>query len=223
MSEISEYWYEKKEIPEKEKIRIKELVKGDIVGEFDICGTTHNLLRVSGNVFRDVFIENRKFLYKGDYTAPSEENDYLNSINYLSEDGLAGFSITSKGWLVSLFSNYKNGGFARAIKKFIVNHAYKLVCIVANTEEGNKLVELYKNIYGFREYVTTINDTDIMRKYYGDDFINSFTMKRGTPFHVFMIGETAKGVGNDIKKFQNYYEAEEYVNNSVTFNYFGEN
>lgn len=216
MSSISAYWYERKRMPKEERERIKRIiVRGESVGTFEIDGQTHQLLKVDGNVFRDVFIENRKYLYKGDYTAPSNENDYLDSTNYLSEDGFAGFSITDKGWLVSLFSNYREGGFAKAIKPYVINHAYKLVCIVANTDEGNGLVDLYKNVYGFRKYATTINDIDIMRKHYGDEFIDSFVSKNGTPFHVFMIGKNAVGEGNEIKRFQDYFEAEAYVDRTV--------
>ncbi len=216
MNNTSEYWYEKKEIPENEKMRIKEIVKGNPVGEFEIAGKAHKLLKVDGNVFCNVFIENRKFLFKGDYTAPSDENDYLDSENYLSDDGLAGFSITNKGWLVSLFSNYRKGGFTKATRDYVIKRAYKLVCIVANTDEGNALIGIYKNLYGFRKYVTTINDIDIMREHYGDDFIDNFIEKNGRPFHVFMIGKNAVGEDeSEIRRFEDYFEAERYVENTV--------
>lgn len=215
MSGTSEYWYEKKKMPNEEKEKIRDMVNGERVGTFMIDGIEKQLLEVDGNVFQRVFIENRRFLYKGDYTAPSDENDYLDATNYLADDGLAGFSISDNGWLVSLFSNYGKGGFAKAIREYVVNNAYKLVCIVANTDEGNGLVELYKNLYGFRKYATTINDTDIMRKYYGDEFIDTFVLQNGTPFHVFMIGENAISEENEIKRFQNYFEAEAYVERTV--------
>lgn len=216
MSVTSEYWYEKKEIPEEEKKRIKALVKGEAIDEFELNGVKHRLLKVDGAAFRDVFIENRRFLYKGDYTAPPDENNYQLSSNYLSEDGLAGFSITDNGWLVSLFSNYREHGFAKAIKGYILENAYKLVCIVADTDEENGLVELYKKLYGFREYVTTINDIEVMREHYGSEFIDSFVSKNGTPFHVFMIGRNSVGEGTEIKRFEDYFEAEEYVENTVS-------
>ena len=214
MSETSKYWYKKVDIPDNAKDKISRMVKGEKVAEFEIGGGKHQLLKTDGDVFRNLFIENRKYLYKGDYTAPPDENDYKDSTNYITDDGLAGFSITKTGWLVSLFSNYMVGGFAKAIKKYIIGYAYKLVCIVANTDEGNGLVEIYKNLYGFRKYVTTINDVDIMRQYYGDGFIDSFIENNGTPFHVFMIGEDAVGE-SEIKKFRDYFEAEAYVENTV--------
>ena len=90
MSVTSEYWYRKNPMPETAQQSIKQLVQGEVVDTFEIGGTTHRLLKVSGDVFKKVFIENRMYLYKGDYTAPPDENDYLHSSNYLSDDGLAG-------------------------------------------------------------------------------------------------------------------------------------
>ena len=54
-----------------------------------------------------------------------------------------------------------------------------------------------------------------MRKYYGEEFINAFTARNGTPFHVFMIGPEAVAVNNDILQFEDYFEAEAYVENTV--------
>ncbi|MCR5624553.1 MAG: hypothetical protein K6G11_04840, partial [Lachnospiraceae bacterium] len=179
------------------RLRIKELVKGVKVDEFKIEKENHQLLKVDGNIFKKVFTENRKYIYKGDFTAPPDDNDYSDSANYLSEDGLAGFSITKDGWLTSFFSNYGRSGFSKAVKKYIVNSAYKLVCIVADSDENNGLVRLYENLYGFRKYAATIDDTEVMRKYYGSEFIDNFVSKNGVPFHVFMIGQNAVGEGDD--------------------------
>lgn len=209
------YWYEKKEMPEEEKMRIRGLVKGEPVGTFDIGGETHQLLKVDGAAFKNIFIENQIYLYKGDYTAPSEENDYPDSDNYVSDDGLAGFSISETGWLVSLYSNYAVGGFAKAIRPYVVSKAYKLVCIVADTDERNGLVELYRDLYGFRKYASTINDIEVMREHYGDEFIDTFVSRNGVPFHIFMIGANAEGCGGEIRRFHDYFEAEAYVEKTV--------
>lgn len=168
-----------------------------------------------GTVFKNVFIANRRFLYKGDYTAPPEENDYLGAKNYLTEDGLAGFSVTGSGWLVSLYSNYGKSGFARAVREYVVPDAYKLVCIATDTDRDNRLIRLYESVYGFRIYARTINDTEVMEEHYGRDFIANFISANGTPFHVFMIGAQAAGNGHEIKEFKDYFEAEAYVDKTV--------
>lgn len=126
-------------------------------------------------------------------------------------------AITNEGWLVSLFSNYREGSFAKSVKDLVIRDAYKLVCIVADTDDGNRLVDLYEKHYGFRKYAATINDTDIMRKCYGDEFIDSFLLNNGVPFHVFMIGKNATGSGQaGIRRFEDYFEAEAYVDQTVT-------
>ena len=215
MSGISEYWYTRKEMPEEEKSRIKGLVKGEAAGSFEIRGKKYTLLKVDGRTFRAVFIENRKYLFRGDHTAPPDENDYMDSQNFLTEDGLAGFSVTARGWLVSLFSNLETCGFAGAVRQFVTERAYKLVCIAADSEEGNGLVRFYRECYGFRKYAATINDTEIMRQYYGDEFMDTFIFHNGTPFHIFMIGKDAAGEEGEIKQFQDYFAAEAYVEETV--------
>ena len=215
MSSVLDYWGSKLEIPDSEKLRIKRMVRGKDAGHFMLSNKCHKLLRVDGDVFKSVFIVNRGFLYKGDYTAPPEENNYSDSANYLSDDGLAGFSISKEGWLVSLYSNYRTGGFAKAVKDFIVPRAYKLVCIVSRSDSRNSLVNLYKNAYGFREYARTVNDTKVMREHYGDEFINNFVQRYGIPYHVFMIGGNAAGEPGEIRSFDYYFDAEDYVERTV--------
>ena len=215
MEQTSEYWFVKKAISEDDKKHIRSMVSGSVIGELNIDGQCHQILSVSGEVFRKVFIENRKYLYLGDYTAPPDENDYIDSTNYLSDDGLAGFSITKDGWLVSLFSNYMNGGFTNAIKKYVVNNAYKLVCIVADSIDENRLIKVYKDMFGFEVYATTVNDVEIMRKYYGDVFIDSFVEKHGIPFHVFMVDKNAITDVEEIVHFTDYFKALKFVNDTV--------
>ena len=215
MNTVSDYWYEKKGIPSDERLRIKDSVKGESAGEFVICGVPHKLVRTDGQTFRDVFAADRPFLYKGDHTAPPDENDYSDAFNYLSDDGLAGFSVSRSGWLTSLYSNYDEPGFAGAVKKYVTALAYKLVCIAADTYKNNRLVSLYEREYGFRKYVTTVDDTEVMREYYGEEFIKAFTARNGTPFHVFMIGPDTVAANNDILHFEDYFEAEAYVEKTV--------
>ena len=215
MSDKSYYWYRKIPIPIEVKEEIKKMVIGDPIDSFVIEGKPKSLLKVDGATFRNIFIKNRKYLYKGDYTAPSNENDYIDAHNYVTSDGLAGFSISKDGWLVSLYSSYEKAGFIKLISKYVIKDAYKLVCIVTNKEEENKLVNLYKEIYGFKIYVKTINDIRVMREHYGDEFIDSFVLHNGTPYHIFMISNNASVDNTEIKIFDDYFEAEEYVNKTV--------
>ena len=213
--ETSRYWYERISIPDSILQKIKSVVTGIKIDTLEFSGLKKDLLLVDGRVFRDVFYINRKYLYKGEFTAPSFENDYTFSKNYLTDDGLAGFSITTDGWLVSLFSNYSKGGFADAILKYVLKDAYKLVCIVADTDSDNRLVELYENLYEFRKYAKTVNDTEIMKSHYGDKFMDEFIAQNGIPFHVFMIGKNTHCLGKGGKVFNDYFEAKNYVDKTV--------
>lgn len=159
--------------------------------------------------------KNRQYLYNGEYTAPADENDYESADNYLTEDGLAGFSLSQTGWLTSLYSNYMTGGFAHAIRKYIMESTHKLVCIVADTDEGNELVELYRKEYGFRKYAQTIDDTDLLRNVYGDRFIDDFLQHNGMPFHVFMIRGNVSAGTDEVRKFGYYFDAADYVDQST--------
>lgn len=208
-------WYIKTDIPDSVKLKLAREVKGKVVDKVTFSSIRKDLLLVNASLFQEVFMINRHFLYNGEYTAPPGENDYVNAKNYLTEDGLAGFSISQSGWLTSLFSNYSQRGFAAAAKNIIVQDAYKLVCVVSASDTESHLVNFYCNQYGFSEYARTINDTEVMRKYYGDSFIQPFIEQKGIPFHVFMIGHNALGEGKEVKKFAYYFDAEKYVNETV--------
>lgn len=210
------YWYTKRTIPKAARNKIRQMTAGKVVDEIEFSGIRRKLLEVSGAVFKPLFIENRRYLYKGEFTAPSIENDYLNSRNYVTEDGLAGFSLTGSGWLVSLYSNYTEKGFARAVKDHIIKSAYKLVCIVSEQEGSDGLVRMYEDLYGFRKYARTINDTVVMGEHYGDEFIQKFIKENGAPYHIFMIGKDAVGVTDSYPEFEDYFVAEKYVDDTVS-------
>ena len=211
---MSEYWYEKKVIPAEEKAKIKQLVQGEVIGSIQLGNISHLLLKVEGKVFCEVFNENRRYLFRGDFTAPADDNDYINSFNCLTDDGLAGFAVTSDGWLVSLFSNNGEKGFAEQIKPFIKD-AYKLVLVVADHDEDNSLVRLYQDVFGFRKYAATTDDSAIMRKYYGDEFVDGFIARNGIPSHIYMIGENAIGTDDNQPSFNDYFAAESFVEKTV--------
>ena len=212
----SDYWYEKKPVPESVKSRVRDLTKGEVSAVIKVAGSDINLLQVDGTVFETVFTENREYLYRGAFTAPPYENDYMNATNFLTEDGLAGFSVTNTGWLVSFFSNYPSGGFAHAVADIILERVQKIVCTVSEqNKKENKLFDLYVNQYGFREYVITTDDTEFFRELYGEDFASTFTAHYGTPFHVFLIGPGCVGERESVKRFDDYNEAKSYVEKTV--------
>ena len=202
-------------IPADVKKSLSGLVKGEYIKTITIDSYQRKLLKVDGKTFKSVFVVNRIYLQNGEYTAPPDENEYIESSNYLTEDGLAGFSISPTGWLVSLFSNYTFSGFAASVNSIIREKASKLVCIVSDSLEENRLVKHYKECFGFRVYARTTDDTEIMTIYYGREFISNFISRHGKPFHVFMVSELAKTVNEEIAVFNDYFKAEEFVERTV--------
>lgn len=211
-----DYWHERNVIPENKKNELRSLVKGEKVIQLFPKGEKPLwLLKVPPSVFLKLFTKNREFLYRGDFTAPPEENDYLNNDCYVTEDGLAGFSITEDHWLVSVYSNQEWRGFLYLIKPIVLSKANKLVCIVNDCYKNDPLACSYNKVFGFQPYVTTIDDTNIMRKYYGTEFIDNFVKHYGTPHHLFMILTDETINIEDIKQFDDYFVAEKYVNDRI--------
>ena len=163
----SPYWYTIIRMPDNLRKTIKDKVQGTPITPLTFGGISRNLLMVDAITFAEVFTLNRPYIFHGEYTAPATENDYANAENYLTSDGLAGFSISSNGWLMSLFFNTEENGFLKASAGIIREKARKLVCIVS---EDQKLVDIYKAI-GYHVVATTTDDISLMREYHGDRFV----------------------------------------------------
>lgn len=211
---MSEFWHKKQEIPAEVREAIGGMVAGEPVARFAVGqGEELRLLKTDAKTFGRVFALNREYLYRGDYTAPVEENDYIDSDNYLTEDGLEGFAITENGWLISLFSNRPGRGFSRRIRSFVLEKANKLVCILTTDYEDCHLARMYRREYGFEAFAETVNDEQVMRRYYGDAFVDEFVRNNGIPHHIFMV-RTSRPIGQ-VKKFEDYFAAYEYVNREI--------
>ncbi len=208
-----DYWHEHHDIPEEAKQTLRDLIKGEIVEWLYPEGYEPvALYKVGSEVFNKVFAINRDFLFRGDYTAPPEENSYGEDECYLTEDGLAGFSITEKNWLVSLFSNQPWKGFLTKVIP-LLQRVTKLVCIVNDTNDD--LVNAYKKALGFKVIAHTVDDMQIMTEYYGQEFIDNFVRNYGHPHHVFMYRPIDGGEDREVKTFEDYFEAEAYVDKEV--------
>ena len=201
----SKYWYDKQKVPDSIKKYLSDTCIGREVG---MLPNGVKLLKVDDVVFKNCFDVNRIYLYRGSFTAPSYENDYINATNYLTEDGLAGFSISDSGWISSLFSNEEWHGFTEMIIPY-VNNANKLVCI--GSEKELHLINLYKHILNFNVVATTINDNDLMRIHHGDDFMDNFIKNYGYIYHIFMIRNHV----NEINRFNDYFVAHDFVDSLV--------
>ena len=205
------YWYKKAEIPKSARERIKSFVSGEKIGE--IFPDNHkkvDIYMVSDSNFRALFKLNRPYLYRGDYTAPEEENTYQHGYNVVTESGLAGLYVTTDGWLISVFSNERWKGFVKLTADIVKEKVLKVVCIVSGDSHLSGLTQLYINAYDLKIIAATIDDSEKMTEYYGRSFINNFQELRGIPHHVFLGKKNIDT--NGIKLFSDYFEAVDYVN-----------
>ena len=116
-------------------------------------GTKFRLFgNVDGNTFHDVFEVARAFTRNGELVDLHEVKSsddgigYEDCTNYLSDDGLSGFSITPKGDLISVFNaNASKPGFLDAISEFVKQEATTLDCYASPNQN---LMEMYKKKFG---------------------------------------------------------------------------
>ncbi len=108
---------------------------------------------VDGRIFHDIFEITRNYLQNGElvdlHEVETTENGigYDDCYNYLSEDGLSGFSITPDGDLISVFNASGKKGFLRAIAPIVKEKAKTLDCYVSPQQN---LMEMYEKSFGFK-------------------------------------------------------------------------
>lgn len=108
---------------------------------------------VDASVFHDVFEMARNYLKYGElvdlHTVETTEDGvgYNDCYNYLSDDGLSGFSITPSGDLISVFNASGKSGFLRAISDIVKSKAKTLDCYASDNQN---LMAIYSSIFGFK-------------------------------------------------------------------------
>lgn len=108
---------------------------------------------VNGALFHDVFEMAKNYLKYGELvdlheiTTTDDGIGYNDCYNYLSDDGLSGFSITPTGDLISVFNASGKSGFLRAIAPLVQENAKTLDCYGS---ENQNLKEIYSSIFGFK-------------------------------------------------------------------------
>ena len=122
---------------------------------FSAKGNQFNIHKsVDAELFYNVFEFSRKHLRNGELvdlheveTTEDHGIGYKYCDNYLSEDGLSGFSITPDGDLISVFNASGKSGFLRAIAPYIKEHAKTLDCYISSRQN---LQSMYESIFGFK-------------------------------------------------------------------------
>ena len=149
-----------------------------------ILGNRKFYANIDGKIFRDVFEEIYPILDGNLNVDILEESAYKNNINYISEDGLSGFSITPDGDLVSVFNASPQRGFLKDIASFIQENVKTLNCFQGS---NNPIAKMYMKAFGFKIASVLDFNKDILIKDKGQEFANSFVSQYGETPVVFMI------------------------------------
>ncbi len=108
---------------------------------------------VSAELFHDVFEIARSYLPNGELVdlhgvqTTEDGIGYDECNNFLSEDGMSGFSITPDGDLISVFNLGKQKGFLRAIRQHVLENAKTLDCY---NSPKQPLTDIYEAVFGMK-------------------------------------------------------------------------
>jgi hypothetical protein len=165
---------------------------------------------VDAELFHDVFEISRKHLQFGELvdlheveTTEDHGIGYKYCDNYLSEDGLSGFSITPDGDLISVFNASGKKGFLRAIAPYVKENAKTLDCYISSKQN---LQGMYESIFGFK----TASVMDHNELFDHDDIAKN----HNNPKVAFMVNTDSDVELQEFTKDQ-YDEAFEYRNSFV--------
>ena len=127
---------------------------GDGILTLTAKGNTFRLhQQVNGALFHDVFEIAKGYLKNGelvdlhDIQTTEDGIGYDDCYNYLSDDGLSGFSITPDGDLISVFNASGRGGFLNAIAPLVRESAKTLDCYNSSVQP---LMGIYSKVLGFK-------------------------------------------------------------------------
>ena len=138
---------------------------------------------VPGDLFHDVFETCHAYLLKGDCVDIHEAQDYQDSENYLSADGLSGFSIKN-GDLISVFNLSPERGMLKTIAPIIKERCRTLDCF---DSEKQHLPEFYSGAFGFKTASVLDFNYDLLAQEKGKDYAEHFVKTYGeSPVH-FMV------------------------------------
>ena len=159
---------------------------------------------VNASLFHDCFEIVRQYLRFGELVDLHEVKTtedgigYEDCINYLSEDGLSGFSITPSGDLISVFNASGKGKFLKAISEIVNKNTKTLDCYISPKQP---LSDMYSKYFGFK----TASIMDYNMEYDHDDIAKN----HGMPQVAFMVNTEKEVVTKHFNKDQ-YDEAVEY-------------
>ena len=170
-------------------------------------GSSINIVtNVDGDTFHDIFEVAQKYLLHGDAVDVHNVEDYKNTKNYLSDDGLSGFAITPSGDLISVF-NLGGRGFLSTIRDFTAqNGAVSLDCFDSDAQH---LPLFYQKALGFKTASVMDFNYDLLVSEKGKDYADYFVKTYGESPVNFMVRTDSEVAPQHFTKEQ-YNEALAY-------------
>ena len=160
---------------------------------------------IDADTFHDIFEIVHNYLPKGDAVDIHETSDYINNKNYLTSDGLSGFSITPDGDLVSVF-NLGEKGFLQTIAPIVKEKVKTLDCFNSKIQA---LPEIYAKTLGFKTASVLDFNYDILVEFKGKEYADYFVKTYGESPVAFMINTDKEVETRHFNKDQ-YGEAKDY-------------
>ncbi len=151
---------------------------------------------VDANTFHDIFKIVHNYLRNGDAVDIHDKEYYTDCINYLTEDGLSGFSITNDGDLISVF-NLGKRGFLRSIRDYVREQgAVSLDCYQSKVQE---LANMYEANLGFKTASILDFNYDVLVEDRGKEYADYFVETYGeAPVHFMVLTDADV----EVKHFQ---------------------
>lgn len=214
-------WYESyKKFDEKLRSRLSDVFRRELESRTNSNGNAYGLLddtgdfkvysNVDAQTFRDMFEIARTYTKNGELvdlhdveTTDEHGIGYKYCKNYLTDDGLSGFSITPDGDLVSVFNASDKRGFLRSISNYVKSDAKTLDCYVSPNQPLSKM---YEKVFGFKVASTM----DYNMEYDHDNI----ALNHGKPQVAFMVNTDQDVKTKHFNKDQ-YDEAVNYRNSFI--------
>ncbi len=216
--EIKAFHDDSKQVDEKLRNRLSDVFKRELESRSSRLQYASQLLNnpktnkqlklyqnIDADTFHDIFEIVQKYLPKGDAVDIHEASDYINNKNYLTSDGLSGFSITPEGDLISVFSLGETG-FLRTIQPIIQKQAKTLDCFNSKLQP---LQDMYSKTLGFKTASVLDFNYDILVEFKGKEYADYFVKTYGESPVAFMIN-TNKAVETKHFNKEQYDEAKDY-------------
>lgn len=160
---------------------------------------------IDANTFHDIFEISKAYTKNGELVDLHIVEDYKNTKNYLSDDGMSGFAITKDGDLISVFNAHGDNkkGFLSAISDIVKDKVKSLDCYVS---EKQNLREIYEKKFGFK----TASIMEYNMEYDHDNIAKN----HNSPQVAFMVNTQSEVPTKYFNKDQ-YKEAIEYRNKFI--------